>query len=293
MHISLLRLLSPEPGSASGSAPGAEPPAAPTPSPQENSSVPATFTDSAPEATTVSPPASSSPDPGSNATSESSPAPSPDGKPSVKDSEFARRRREYEEREAKRMERAVSEARDKAIIDALGGENPYTHKPMSDSSDVRQFLAMKEIEKNGGDPLNDFPEYKLKEEKAAAQAEDQKRRQSEWFDSDRAAFQSRFPDVELSSLISDPSFRSFSLGKIGNVPLAEIYSSYLGMVSEIRKKSDARAAQAVANSMASPGALSGSSAPDSGFFTVDQVRKMSDAEVKKNYDKIRESMTKW
>lgn len=49
----------------------------------------------------------------------------------------------------------------------------------------------------------------------------------------------------------------------------------------------------LANQKASPGALASSGTNDSGFYTPEQVKKMSQKEVSDNYEKIRASMSKW
>ena len=66
-------------------------------------------------------------------------------------SENARRRREAE-RQAE-LKKVEAETREKAIIEVLNGKNPFTNEPMKDHADVEEYLLMKEIEKNGGDPV--------------------------------------------------------------------------------------------------------------------------------------------
>ena len=63
--------------------------------------------------------------------------------------ENARRRREAEK------EALIRRTREQTIIEALDGQNPYTGEEMKDSLDVEEYLAMKEIYKNGGDPVSD------------------------------------------------------------------------------------------------------------------------------------------
>ena len=77
------------------------------------------------------------------------------------------------------------------------------------------------------------------------------------------------------------------------LPLAVIYESYSGLLAEFEKKSKRIAKQMLANQKASPGALASSGTNDSGFYTPEQVKKMSQKEVSDNYEKIRASMSKW
>lgn len=209
----------------------------------------------------------------------------------AKNAEAARRRREAE------RQRELKEAREQAIIDALGGENPYTHEAMKDSADVEEFLAMQEIAKKGGDPLADLAGFLKNRERDRVKREREEAEQTKWFDDDRAAFIKKHPDVDMDALVADKQFALYADGKVGRVPLAEIYEGYLSLVGEAgsraEKAAQKKAAQALANKNASPGALSGTGAPAKDFFTADQVRAMSREEVHKHYDAIKESMKKW
>ena len=76
-------------------------------------------------------------------------------------------------------------------------------------------------------------------------------------------------------------------------PLKSIYEGFLRFNANAEKYAKASAAQALANSKASPGALSTSGSSEEGFFTREQVKAMSQAEVSRNYEKIRKSMPRW
>lgn len=215
-------------------------------------------------------------------------------KPKPKDttnSENARRRREAE-RKAE-LEKAKQEARNAAIIETLGGKNPYTGEPMKDSADVREFLTMREIENKGGDPLTDYAKHVKAKEKEAALSEEKQAEERKWYRDDRDAFAKAHPEVKISELISDPNFQKFAEGKVGRVPLSKIYESFIDFVGEYEKKAEAKAKQILANKKSSPGALSRANPNDNGYFTREQVRAMSQEDVHKNYDKIRASMSKW
>lgn len=206
-------------------------------------------------------------------------------------SENARRRREAE-RQAD-IEREKQSAREQAIIETLNGKNPYNGEEMKDSADVAEYLTMKEIEKSGGDPLADYSKHiKHKEREKAEQSrkEDEKK---EWYQKDRDDFNAKHPEVNIQSLIQDELFQRFASGKVGNLPLTEIYESFMEVVDAYEKKANQKVKQILANQKASPGSLSSTNPTDSGFFTKEQVQKMSQAEVSKNYEKIRASMRKW
>lgn len=200
--------------------------------------------------------------------------------------EFARRRREQEKLQA------IKQAEEKAIIRTLKGVNPYTNEPIKDSSDVEEYKTMLEIDEQGGDPVADYVKH-LKDKTRQAhikQSEEQKR--AEWFVKDKSEFAEKYPDVSLDELIKDDLFKKFAKGKVGNVPMAEIYSDYNDILAETEKAAKAKVKQIIANKNASPGPVA-SNTTTNDFFTRDQVKAMSQEEVSNNYEKIRESMKKW
>lgn len=205
-----------------------------------------------------------------------------------KSAQRAAQRREREQRE-----RQLQETREQAIIDALGGKNPYTDADMKDSEDVKEFLLMREIEKKGGDPVTDFSRYqkdRAREQSAAARRAEE---EQQWFEKDRASFLEKHPTVNLDELIADEDFADYADGKVGKKPLAEIYEGYLRSAARFEERARNRAAQAVANREASPGALGTAGSSDTGYYTPEQVDAMSFEEVKKNLPKINESMKRW
>lgn len=201
--------------------------------------------------------------------------------------ENARRRREAQ------RQKEMRELRDKTIISTLRGQNPYTKEEMKDSADVEEYLAMREIEENGGDPVADYSKHLKQKGRDAARKQQEASEKEDWYRKDLESFAAEHPDVKLDELISDKHFRAFAEGKVGNVPLSKIYSDFLDLVSEYDEKAANKAAQMLANKNASPGSLQHAQEVDSDFFTRDQVKKMSQAEVRANYDKIRKSMEKW
>ena len=200
--------------------------------------------------------------------------------------EFARRRREQEKAQA------IKQAEEKAIIRALKGVNPYTNEPIKDSSDVEEYKTMLEIDEAGGDPIADYAKH-LKDKTRQAhikQSEEQKR--AEWFIRDKEDFATKYPDVTIDELAKDKGFMKFAKGKIGNIAMAEIYSDYNDILAETEKAAKAKVKQIIANKNASPGSVA-SNTTTNDFFSRDQVKAMSQEEVNKNYEKIRESMKKW
>lgn len=215
--------------------------------------------------------------------------------PAQDNSANARRRREAERRAE--LDKARKEAREQAIIEALGGKNPFSGEDMKDSADVEEYLLMKEIEKNGGDPISDYAKHVKSKERKRIEDEAKAQADKDWYRQDREAFAKKYPDVNVSDLIKDEGFMSYAQGKVGEMPLANIYDGYLNMVNRLtataEKNANKKAQQRVANAKASPGSLTGADTADNGYFTREQVQGMSKEEVHVNYDKIRESMKKW
>ena len=196
---------------------------------------------------------------------------------------FAAKRREAE------TARKVREAQVQAVIETLGGVNPYTGKPMKDAFDVDEYRKMREIDKRGGDVREDYAEQVKQERRDAEQAS----RREEWFRADLDSFRASHGDVDIHALLEDESFSRFADGKVGIQPLAQIYDDYNALKERIAKSERARASRQAANAKASPGALHDANDVGAAFFTPDQVRAMSPSEVHKNYEKIRESMNRW
>ena len=213
-----------------------------------------------------------------------------------KSAENARRRREQQARED--IRRAREEERVSSIIEALDGKNPYNGEIMKDAADVEVFLTMKRIKASGGDPVTDYARARADADRESARraADDQRAREDQrrWYEEDRAAFERAHPEVKLSDLLSDGDFAEYAEGKVGKKPLSDIYDGYTRMQQRYSRAAEEKAAQALANARASAGSIAGSgSSAEPDFFTEEQVRKMSQAEVHKNYAKIMKSMEKW
>lgn len=202
--------------------------------------------------------------------------------------EFARRRREQEQ--AERIAKAEESARVNAIIEAVG-TNPYTHKPIEDADDVAHYLLMKRIEKDGGDPIEDFPQYLKKQ--AREEAEKLKEQETRTLNAkqDVIEFKTKYPNVDLNELAKDNSFDVFSEGKIGNLKLTKIYEQYLEFTNQLNtvklKAQEEAVISKKAKEIASVGSLA--TAEDvtaNTLYTLEQLKSMSVEEVEKNWDKV-------
>lgn len=163
--------------------------------------------------------------------------------------DYARERRKAEQ------EKAIKKARYDAIIEALDGENPYTHEKIEDERDVEEYLTMKQIAKDGKDPIIDYPKFiknKAREQEKIKQAESS---QKEWIANDRDEFVNKHPDVNLKELLEDDLFKSFALGKVGKFSMDKIYGDYQNFLSLSEERAKNRAAQILANNASSPGRI--------------------------------------
>ena len=103
----------------------------------------------------------------------------------AQNSEYARKRREAE-RKAE-LERAREEARNNALIEFTNGVNPYTQEEIKDKIDIEKYLAMKEIEKSGGDPIAEYHKIQSKKQKEEIESK-KKGRPESFFDKIKKTF---------------------------------------------------------------------------------------------------------
>lgn len=210
-----------------------------------------------------------------------------ESKPQQDNSANARRRRETEHKAE------LKHVRLEGIKTALDGINPYTQEKLETDLDVEQYLEMKEIEKNGGDPVKDYAKFVNNKRKEEQKVIDEKAKNDEFARSDYADFHSKYPDVNIEELFKDDNFRAYAEERVFKEPMANIYGGYRKLIDSIVKKEKETVARQIASSKATPGSLGGNEAPPSEFFTKEEVKKMTPEEVHIHFDKIRKSMAKW
>lgn len=215
-----------------------------------------------------------------------------DKKELEKRSKFAQQRREKEERE-KEIEKVKKEAYKQALIDSVDGVNPYTGDKIEDQHDIDEFLAMREMEKKGLDPIADYHKYlkdKAREEKNKTNFNASKLNE-EQIKEDAVLFQKTYPNVKIADLQNDSRFIKFSEGKLDVLPLTKVYGDYLDFVKEIDAEVDKKARKLFAKAKSSPGPQETSSqTQDSEYYTLDQIKKMSQKEVSQNFEKVEKSL---
>lgn len=204
-----------------------------------------------------------------------------------RNAEEARKRRDAEK------QAAIKQARVDAIIEATDGKNPFTGAEMKDADDVEEYLNMRKIQQEGKDPIADYAAWTKQQAKARKAEQEKQEKLKAQVDEDKASFRKAHPDVDLNDLFKNEAFTDYAEGKLGSKPLTQIYDGYQKLVGGARKAEQEKAAQALANSRATPGSAQNNSSAEADFITFEQAQKMSQQEVMANYDKIQKSKPKW
>ncbi len=211
---------------------------------------------------------------------------------------FAEIRRSYEKRlrDAEKAQADAVKAKEVEMVKSLYKTNQWTGKPIEDEYDVEEFLAMKALSEEGHDPLTAYPEQLKQKQRSVAQEAREKLGAAEAKETKAKAhlkeFREKYKDVNISELLSDKEFLDFGAQALEIMPLAKVYEAYLPIK---QKRAELQKAEALAaNSRVAVGSVtSAMPTEDSEFFTKEQVLKMSQAEISKNYEKIRASQMKW
>jgi len=183
---------------------------------------------------------------------------------SEEDNKFARMARIRAEKEAEaRIEQARKEAFEQGLEQGkiksfIGKQNPYTGETIKDDFDVKEYLDMFKLDNEGKDPITGYRE--LQKQKAREEAEqkikaDEEAKQRTWYENDTKDFLDKYSAEKLQELTKDEDFNMFANGKIGKLPLAQIYEDYQKLISKYEKKSVETAKQIVANNTATPGGV--------------------------------------
>lgn len=216
-------------------------------------------------------------------------------KQTKEDNKYARLARKQAEEEAKKkIEQARKEAYEQGIKQGkvqtyIGKQNPYTGETIKDEYDVQEYLSMYELDSKGKDPISGYRE--LQKQKYREEAEkkvklDEEEKQKKWYEDDTKDFLDKYSQEKLQELSKDEDFNLFASGKVGKIPLANIYEDYQKLISKYQKKSVETAKQIVANNTTTPGAIeeTDSQELDWNSMSKDQfekyIQKAKDGELK-------------
>jgi len=214
---------------------------------------------------------------------------------SNEDNKYARQARLRAEKEAEvKIEQVRKEAYEQGLAQGkvqsyIGRQNPYTGETIKDDYDVQEYLDMYELDSKGKDPINGYRE--LQKEKARQEAEnkikqDEEEKQTKWYQEDTKDFVDKYSSDKLQELSKDEDFNLFANGKIGKVPLAQIYEDYQKLVNKYKRESVETAKKIVANNTATPGAIQEGEAQELDWnnMTPEQfekyIQKAKDGELK-------------
>lgn len=207
---------------------------------------------------------------------------------------YASIRRKAQEDAKKQIEQVRKEAYEQGLNQGkvqsyIGRNNPYTGQAIKDEYDVQEYLDMYELDSNGKDPISGYRE--LQKDKARKEAEEkvkaeEQSKQEKWYQDDTKDFVEKYSAEKLQELGKDEDFNLFANGKIGKVPLAQIYEDYQKLINKYEKKSVETAKQIVANNSTTPGAIEDTEVQDLDWNSMSSeqfekyIQKAKDGELK-------------
>lgn len=109
----------------------------------------------------------------------------------------------------------------------------------------------------------------------------------QWFAQDERDFGRAYPDVDREALFADPHFLDYAEGKVGKLPLGDIYAGYqrlrdaLGQAAartqEARKRATGSLKQNAVDSEAE-------------YYTLAEMQAMSTKYIEEHWDKVQRSL---
>ena len=185
-------------------------------------------------------------------------------------SKYAQARRKAETE----MELKVKEAYQKGRLESFIGKiNPYTQTVIKDETDIQVYENMYTLEKNGKDPITDYANYVADKQREESKIREEQEKLQKEAENDIAEFTEKYPDVNLTELLENETFKDYIEGK--RKPLITLYENYHKMENSFRNKAIDVAKQTIANSQATPGSL------NSEASVIVDYSKMSDDEFEK------------
>ena len=212
---------------------------------------------------------------------------------STEDNKYARLARIQAEKEAeKRIEQVRKEAYEQGIAQGkiqtyIGKQNPYTGEIIKDNLDAQEYIDMFKLDGEGKDPISGYRE--LQKERAREEAKkqielDEKVKQDQWYAKDSKDFVDAYSLEKLQEITKDEDFNLFANGKVGKIPLKNIYEDYQKLIGKYEKKSIQTAKQLVANNSTTPGAIEEQEAQEVNWSTMSSKKFEEYIEKAKNGD---------
>lgn len=110
---------------------------------------------------------------------------------------------------------------------------------------------------------------------------------------DTMLFSRLFPGLKRENIEKDRLFKLFARGRRKEDAFTAVYSDFVTFVNELSEDLRVKHIYDNINKTSEVGALSASEPYDDGFFTKEQVLKMSKEQIAENYEKIRKSQPRW
>lgn len=198
-----------------------------------------------------------------------------------------------QQREAE--EKARKENYSKGFIAALGGINPYTGEKIETDDDIYEAQVMIEAKKRGLDPIQDYhkveKEFRVKQREEAQRVAEEAQKEEQARVKDFTEFVEAYPDVDVKKLFNeDNEFIEFANDLVGKVPLKLVYEKYMKYKSKAASTAADKADMKEARKQSTPGSVSsGGDSNEEDYFTLEELRKMSPEDIKKNYKKVSRS----
>lgn len=190
------------------------------------------------------------------------------------------------EEKAKRDEELQKQGYNKALKEAVNGINPYTNKPIEDEFDMQIYIEMRELEKQGKDPVTDYADFIANKTRQTRQAELAKQKEVDNAQKDIDSFNKEYPDVDINLLLNDEHFSTFASGKLGNIPLTQVYKDFVQFQSYYEKKAEESSNEKVvkkfARTQSNMGSMKTNSEPKKKSY-----REMSDEEFAVELEKVK------
>ena len=177
-------------------------------------------------------------------------------------------------------EKEIKDARDKAYMEGLkegiGEVNPWTNEKIEDDVDIEIYRTMKEMEKKGLDPIEDFAKYnaqKMKEQRRAEiEAKQKQLEKQQNVAKEIDDFDAKYGKGTAQKFLEDENFKNSKyLNYLGKLSLDEVYELYTSTQAETNAKAEEIAVQKEAIRMSSTG-TPGNASGNVGSFLNDLMK---------------------
>ena len=174
--------------------------------------------------------------------------------------------KEYAEKRRKKEAEERNKAYQDGVKEALGGKNPYTGEDITDDYDFELYKEMREAKKAGFDPVTELWKYQAQqrrkeaEEKSKLEAEE--KATNDYIQKDIKDFNTKYKDIDVDKLMKDDFFKVFAEGKLGSIPLTEIYNSFINYESKRDTKAKETIEKKYARMISTPGSLKSNQTTD-------------------------------